>query len=67
LSGTEKAAKEIERWINKQIYTSEGKSFLIACTNILKIDSVKTKYMVMARDQNAGQKRKKICNKLFER
>jgi len=67
LSGTEKAVKEIERWVKKQIYTSEGKFFMVTCTNFLKVDSVKTKYMDMGRDQNAEDNHKKICNKLFER
>jgi hypothetical protein len=67
LSRTEKAVKEIARRIKKQIYTSEGKFFLVACMNFLKANSVKTKYMVMARGQNAGQNHKKICNTFFER
>jgi hypothetical protein len=46
-----KAVKEIARGINKQIYTSEGKVFLVACMNILKVNSVKTMYMVMASGQ----------------
>jgi len=65
LSRTEKAVKEIAHRINKQIYTSEGKIFLVACINILKVNSVKAKYMIMTRSQNAGQNKK--CNKFFEK
>jgi len=55
----EKAVKEIARPINKQICTSKGKLFLVACMNILKVNSVKTRHMFMARGQNAGQNNKK--------
>jgi hypothetical protein len=67
LSRTEKPVKEIARRINKQVYTSEGKFFLVACMNFPKVNSMKTKYMVMARGRNAGQNHKKICNTFFER
>jgi hypothetical protein len=59
LSRTEKAFKERARRNKKQIYYSEGKLFLVACINILKVYSVKTKYILMARGQNPGQNHKK--------